>query len=180
MRNRPKRSYSAALALDHVDRPSHVRRRWRLYAALALILAVASSLAWSDIRGAGPARLEAAKSGQPAVQSFGRYLSPDQFTAAALTAGWTEEELPAIRALVDCETHGSFDTQSYNPDDPNGGSYGLAQLNGAQHFLAADEDFSQRFDPVTNLRVARWLYRARDGFGGTGGWLLCAQQMGVR
>jgi hypothetical protein len=64
-------------------------------------------------------------------------------------------------------------------DDPNGGSYGLAQLNGEQHFVAAHEDFEKRFEPVTNLRVALWLYRTRGSFAGTGGWQICAQLLGL-
>jgi hypothetical protein len=171
----------AQLAMGQVSghsTPGTFQRRL-LYAALVKVTVLSVCVLWASGHSghaSGQAVVQLAESRGP---TFGRYLSAAEFDTAARMAGWRSEDLPGIRAIVDCETHGTFDTQAYNADDPNGGSFGLAQLNGAQHFVAAGEDFNGRFDPVTNLRVARWLYETRGGFGGTGGWLTCTEEVGL-
>lgn len=116
----------------------------------------------------------------PAPLDGSRFLTLAQLDEAAIEAGWPMEPgwWPEMRLIVQCET-ASLDTMAYNPDDPNGGSYGLAQLNGAYHFENAGEDFALRFDPVVNLRTALWLRTVRGRFGGTGGWYNCANRYGI-
>ncbi len=113
--------------------------------------------------------------GQP-----GRFLTLEQLDAYAALAGWPNEPgwWPEMRKIILCETR-SLDTMAHNTSDPNGGSYGLAQLNGSYHFERAGEDFGKRFDPVVNLRTALWLRTARGHFGGFGGWANCAALWGI-
>jgi hypothetical protein len=108
-----------------------------------------------------------------------RVLSLDQLDAAAAAAGWpmTEGWWPQMRLIVICESGGNM--FAHNTSDPNGGSYGLAQLNGTQHFDRSGEDFAQRFDPVVNLRTALWLRTVRGHFGGGGGWKNCSEKYGI-
>jgi hypothetical protein len=109
-----------------------------------------------------------------------RFLTLDQLDAAAAAAGWpmTDGWWPDMRKIIQCETH-SLDRYAHNTSDPNGGSYGLAQLNGTQHFIASGEDFNQWMDPVVNLRVALWLRTVRGHFGGSGGWMICSERWGI-
>ncbi len=83
-----------------------------------------------------------------------------------------------MRRIISCE-NARLDTQAYNPDDPNGGSFGLAQLNGRYHFDRAGEDFRRWADPVVNLRTALWLRTVLGRFGGPGGWANCAALLGI-
>ncbi len=110
----------------------------------------------------------------------GRFLTLEQLDAYAAAAGWPNEPgwWPEMRKIILCETR-SLDTMAHNTSDPNGGSYGLAQLNGRYHFDRAGEDFEQRFDPVVNLRTALWLRTVRGHFGGYGGWYNCAKLWGI-
>ena len=110
-----------------------------------------------------------------------RFLTLDQLDAAAAAAGWpmTDGWWPDMRKIIQCETH-SLDRFAHNVDDPNGGSYGLAQLNGTQHFISSGEDFNQWMDPVVNLRVALWLRTVRGHFGGSGGWMICSERWGIQ
>lgn len=107
-------------------------------------------------------------------------LTPEQLDAAAFLAGWPMEDgwWPQMRQIVYCESGRNI--FAYNPNDPNGGSYGLAQLNGRQHFDRAGENFEYRFDPIVNLRTALWLRTARGHFGGAGGWKICAELYGIQ
>lgn len=109
-----------------------------------------------------------------------RFLTLDQLDAAAKAAGWpmTNGWWPQMREIIQCET-ASLDRFAHNTSDPNGGSYGLAQLNGTQHFISSGEDFNQWSDPVVNLRVALWLRTVRGHFGGSGGWMICAERWGI-
>jgi hypothetical protein len=109
-----------------------------------------------------------------------RFLTLDQLDAAAVAAGWPMDDgwWPDMRKIIQCETH-SLDRFAHNTSDPNGGSYGLAQLNGTQHFIASGEDFNNWSDPVTNLRVALWLRTVRGHFGGAGGWYICSERWGI-
>jgi hypothetical protein len=110
----------------------------------------------------------------------GRFLTVEQLDAYAVLAGWPQGDgwWPQMRAIILCETR-SLDTQAHNSSDPNGGSYGLAQLNGTQHFVNAGEDFAMRYDPVVNLRTALWLRTVRGHFGDSGGWARCAAGLGI-
>ncbi len=117
---------------------------------------------------------------QPTPVSSGRFITLEQLDAYAAQAGWPNEPgwWPEMRKIVLCETR-SLDTMAHNTSDPNGGSYGLAQLNGSYHFERAGEDFAQRFDPVVNLRTALWLRTVRGHFGGFGGWANCSALWGI-
>jgi hypothetical protein len=110
----------------------------------------------------------------------GRFLTLEQLDAYAVLAGWPMQPgwWPEMRRVILCETR-SLDTQAHNSTDPNGGSYGLAQLNGSQHFEKSGEDFTFRYDPVVNLRTALWLRTVRGHFGGAGGWATCAAGLGI-
>lgn len=106
-------------------------------------------------------------------------LAADQLDAAAVAAGWpmTDGWWPQMKLIVICESGGNM--YAHNTSDPNGGSYGLAQLNGSQHFDRSGEDFALRYDPVVNLRTALWLRTVRGHFGGGGGWKNCAEKYGI-
>lgn len=110
----------------------------------------------------------------------GRFITLEQLDAYAVIAGWPDEPgwWPDMRKIILCET-ASLDLFAHNTSDPLGGSYGLAQLNGRQHFDKSGEDFEMRFDPVVNLRVALWLRTVRGYFGGSGGWKVCAERWGI-
>ncbi|GIW12834.1 MAG: hypothetical protein KatS3mg062_0273 [Tepidiforma sp.] len=109
-----------------------------------------------------------------------RYLTLSQLDAYARLAGWPNAPgwWPEMRRIIQCET-ADLDRLAYNPADPNGGSYGLAQLNGRYHFDRAGEDFRRWADPVVNLRTALWLRTVRGRFGGEGGWANCAAMLGI-
>lgn len=110
-----------------------------------------------------------------------RFFTLEALDAAGRLAGWPQEPgwWPEMRRIIQCETR-SLDRMAHNTGDPNGGSYGLAQLNGRQHFDKAGEDFEMRFDAVVNLRTALWLRTVRGHFGGFGGWGVCAAGLGIR
>ncbi len=113
------------------------------------------------------------------IRPLGPRLTLEELDEAGLAAGWPSSIWPDMRAIVQCETGGTLDPTAHNGSDPNSGSYGLAQLNGTQHFDRAGEPFEQWADPVVNLRVALWLYNARGRFGGSGGWYTCALKNGL-
>ncbi|MCA9822229.1 MAG: hypothetical protein R3C29_05900 [Dehalococcoidia bacterium] len=114
------------------------------------------------------------------VDSGTDILSWDELDAAALAAGWPMEPgwWPEMRQIIQCES--GRNRFAYNGSDPNGGSYGLTQLNGTQHFDKSGESFDLRFDPVVNLRVALWLRTVRGHFGGSGGWKICSERYGIQ
>lgn len=101
-----------------------------------------------------------------------RQLTLDELDAFAVEAGWPRVEgwWPEMRRIIAEDECPALNTHCFNPDDPNGGSYGLAQLNGRQHFDTCGEDFRLRYDPVVNLRTALCLRAIRGNFGGPGGW----------
>ncbi len=109
-----------------------------------------------------------------------RFITLEQLDEYARQAGWPSEPgwWPDMRKIILCETR-SLDTMAHNVNDPAGGSYGLAQLNGSYHFINAGEDFAMRYDPVVNLRTALWLRTVRGHFGGTGGWANCSALWGI-
>lgn len=116
----------------------------------------------------------------PAYLHEPRFISLEELDEFARLAGWPNEPgwWPDMRKIILCET-GSLDTMAHNVNDPAGGSYGLAQLNGSYHFYNAGEDFAMRFDPVVNLRTALWLRTVRGHYGGSGGWANCARLWGI-
>lgn len=104
-------------------------------------------------------------------------LTSEQLDEAARRAGWPPEIWEKMKNIVMCESHGN--SLAHNGSDPNGGSYGLAQLNGTYWFEKAGEDWNQWADPVVNLRTALWLYYALgEHFGGGGGWYNCSLYYG--
>lgn len=106
-------------------------------------------------------------------------LTEHELEQAALAAGWPLGPgwWDDMKSIVYCES--GRNTMAHNKSDPNGGSYGLSQLNGTQHFIKSGEDFEMRYDPIVNLRVALWLRTVRGHFGGGGGWS-CADKLGIR
>lgn len=113
------------------------------------------------------------------AQDQPRYLTWGELDAAAAAAGWEIGPWLMMRNIVFCETGGTLYTHAHNATDANGGSHGLAQMNGRYPFDMAGLDFEQRYDPVVNLRAARWLWEARGRlFGGTGGWYWCSLKLG--
>ena len=103
-----------------------------------------------------------------------------QWAQIAVDVGWREEDLPMLDYVIHRESRCFVD--AYSNRDPNGGSYGLAQVNGywcrpsqwhPQGYLQAFgvlEQCSDLLHPRTNLLSARliWLY-SDDKHGD--GWL---------
>jgi hypothetical protein len=116
----------------------------------------------------------------PFAGAGGDVLTTEELDAAALAAGWPQDPgwWPEMRQIIQCES--GRNRYAYNASDPNGGSYGLTQLNGTQHFDKSGEDFELRWDPVVNLRVALWLRTVRGHFGGAGGWKICSERYGIQ
>lgn len=107
-------------------------------------------------------------------------ITLDELDRYAAIAGWdvTAEPWHLMRRIIsECEAR-SLNIYTHNSSDPQGGSHGLAQLNGSYWFERYGEDFNQRYDPVVNLRTARKLYEERGRFGGGGGWS-CADHLGI-
>ncbi|MES4792736.1 MAG: hypothetical protein C4321_06865 [Chloroflexota bacterium] len=115
-----------------------------------------------------------------ASAGYPRYLTLEQLDAYARLAGWPIEPgwWPQMRQIILCE-NASLDASAFNRSDPNGGSFGLAQLNGSYHFERAGEDFRLWSDPVVNLRTALWVRTVYGRFGGQGGWANCAALLGI-
>ncbi len=109
----------------------------------------------------------------------GTTLSEAELDIAGLAAGWPQGPgwWDDMKRIVYCESGRNI--FAHNTSDPNGGSYGLAQMNGRQHFDKSGEDFEMRFDPIVNLRTALWLRTVRGHFGGGGGWS-CADKLGIK
>ncbi len=109
-----------------------------------------------------------------------KLLTLEELDAAAAKAGWPRIEgwWPEMRRIITEFECPSLSTHCFNGADPNGGSYGLSQLNGVHHFQQCSEDFHQRYDPVVNLRTALCLRAARGRFGGEGGWA-GADELGI-
>jgi hypothetical protein len=99
-------------------------------------------------------------------------LTFEELDEAAVQAGWPRIDgwWPEMRKIITEFECPSLSTHCYNGADPNGGSYGLAQLNGRDHFDSCGEQFEMRYDPVVNLRVALCVRAALGHFGGPGGW----------
>ena len=122
---------------------------------------------------------------EPAVEFKDRIKLPNdmfcpEWAQLAIETGWQEEDLPMLDYIIHRESR-CF-TASYSNTDPNGGSYGLTQVNGywcgssqwyPQGYLQVFGVLEQCADllhPRTNLLSARliWLYSDRE-YGD--GWL---------
>ena len=103
-----------------------------------------------------------------------------QWAQISVDVGWREEDLPMLDYVIHRESR-CF-TASYSNQDPNGGSYGLAQVNGywcepsrwhPQGYLQAFgvlEQCSDLLHPRTNLMSARLIWLYSDNKHGDG-WL---------
>jgi hypothetical protein len=103
-----------------------------------------------------------------------------QWAQIAIDVGWREEDLPMLDYVIHRESR-CF-TASYSNTDPNGGSYGLTQINGywcnsSQWYpngylqvFGVLQQCEDLFHPRTNLLSARliWLYSDKE-YGN--GWL---------
>lgn len=88
-----------------------------------------------------------------------------QWLGLALEAGFDPAELPTVDRLLWRESRCNPD--SFNRDDPNGGSRGLMQVNGIwcewyMQSLDILDTCDELFDPWTNLRAAKAI-RDRQG-----------------
>lgn len=76
------------------------------------------------------------------------------------------QDAPTAKAIVKAES--SFDPASHNPKGGGTGAFGLFQIRGTLHEKALKEagiikDVKDLFDPVTNIKAAKFLYD-RDGW----------------
>jgi hypothetical protein len=92
-------------------------------------------------------------------------LTTDQATTYAQRAGFSGQALAIIVAIAQAES--GLNTTNYNPNDPNGGSYGILQINGA-HFGEAwsggTMDATQANDPQTAFNYAYMLSKQGTDF----------------
>ena len=101
-----------------------------------------------------------------------------QWAQTAINAGWTQKDLIRLGYIINRESR--CETNTYNPDDPNGGSFGLTQINGfwckpskywPQGYLQAFgviRTCEQLLHPKANLASARLVWVYADGHGGDG------------
>jgi hypothetical protein len=87
-------------------------------------------------------------------------LSASEIKAYAAQAGFTGQALNTITAIALAESGG--DTQATNSNDPNGGSYGLYQINGA-HFHSGGTTQACAVDPACSSAYAFTLWQG-NGF----------------
>lgn len=95
------------------------------------------------------------------------YYCPEWYDTA-IAAGWTQDQWVILSKVIHKES--TCHQDSYNPDDPAGGSFGLTQINGywcsinqynptgylqARGIISTCQDL---FDPLTNLLAAREIY----------------------
>lgn len=152
--------------------------------SIAAIVPQGGGVAWppgEEATAGAPRRLfERDAALEPAPGIPPRHLTPEELDHAARLAGWPNIDgwWPEMRQIIVDVECPSLNTHCFNPFDPHGGSHGLAQLNGEQHFLACGEDFAQRYDPIVNLRTALCVRAIRGRFGGPGGWS-GADQLGI-
>lgn len=100
----------------------------------------------------------------------------------AVDVGWGEADLSKLDNIIYRESR-CF-TMVFNPEDPNGGSYGLTQINGYfckpskwypngyLQALGVLKNCNELFYPRTNLLSARllWLYSERTQGNGWAPW----------
>lgn len=63
--------------------------------------------------------------------------SPEQVIGWIREAGWTGPDVPIAYAVAKAES--GFNLSAVNPSDPNGGSFGLFQINGVHKPTAAEK-----------------------------------------
>lgn len=105
-----------------------------------------------------------------------------QYTEIGTNTGWQKENLKMLDYIIHRESR--CITNVHNKNDPNGGSYGLAQINGywcepskywpkgyLQSF-GVIKTCEQLLHPRTNLVSARliWLYAHRHSGNGWAPW----------
>ena len=98
----------------------------------------------------------------------------DQVFDTAKAIGWPADQLGMLVAIAQLESRCQPD--AFNPSDPNGGSYGIMQINGfwcqpsrywpngylqAHGLLTSCADL---YDRETNLRAALAIYRYSNGW----------------
>jgi len=98
----------------------------------------------------------------------------EQVFDTAKTIGWPADQLGMLVAIAQRESRCQPD--AFNPNDPNGGSYGIMQANGywclpsrywPNGYLQAHgllTKCSDLFDRETNLRAALAIYRYSNGW----------------
>ena len=98
----------------------------------------------------------------------------EQVFDTAKAIGWPVDQLGMLVAIAQRESRCQPD--AYNPNDPNGGSYGVMQVNGfwAKKTTAYPKGYLQTmgvltdvtdlFDRETNLRAALAIYRYSNGW----------------
>ena len=98
----------------------------------------------------------------------------EQVFDTAKAIGWPSDQLGMLVAIAMRESRCQPD--AFNPSDPNGGSYGVMQVNGfwAQKTTAYPKGYLQTmgvlthvdelFDRETNLRAALAIYRYSNGW----------------
>ena len=98
----------------------------------------------------------------------------EQVFDTAKAIGWPSDQLGMLIAIAMRESRCQPD--AFNPKDPNGGSYGVMQVNGfwAQKTTAYPKGYLQTmgvlthvdelFDRKTNLRAALAIYRYSNGW----------------
>jgi len=78
----------------------------------------------------------------------------------AQSVGWSAQQLPMLDRVLWRESR-CYDNV-HNPTDPNGGSFGLLQINGFWVKYLSDADLlnarSDLFDPEINLRAGLAIY----------------------
>ena len=101
-----------------------------------------------------------------------------QWAQTAINAGWSTENLDKLGFVMNRESR--CITNSFNPDDPNGGSYGLTQINaywckpskwypnGYLQSFGVIRTCEQLLHPRANLASARLVWVYADGHGGNG------------
>lgn len=87
-------------------------------------------------------------------------LAPSQIMTYLYNAGFRGVQLVTMTAVILGESGGN--TAAFNPTDPNGGSVGIAQINGI-HFQDGSTTLQCALDPQCSANYAYQLYQA-SGF----------------
>lgn len=80
----------------------------------------------------------------------------------AAAAGFTGEALNIIVAIAQAES--GLDTTAVNANDPNGGSFGIVQINGIHIFTEHAITLAQAYDPAAAFRFAYHLSNGGQNF----------------
>jgi Lysozyme like domain len=101
-------------------------------------------------------------------------MSPEAIYALARRAGFQEPGATIMTAHAMAESGGI--PNNVNPHDPNGGSVGLTQINGANRHLLGGDFWGNGSDPLQNMQAAYQLSRGGTDFGPWAGSLAGARQ----